>query len=131
VRLVFGADSGDGGGRIGRHRRPHTGEHSDVSLADLRSRRAAVIGTEMDLQLEAVRSAADGLWQRATIREDALTALLESSGSLAVRAKEVASQHKISVRTLCRWLARYRDTAQTSALIAHPRSSIRRTSARC
>src|ERR1035441_6410933 len=98
-----------------------TGAHSDVSLADLRSRPTAVIGTQIDVQLEAVRSAPDGLWQRATIRENALTALLEGSGSLAARAKEVATQHKISVRTLYRWLARYRDAAQTSALIAHVR----------
>ncbi len=98
-----------------------TGEHSDVSLADLRSRPAAAIATQMDVQLEAVRSVSDALWQRATRREDALTALLKGSGSLAERAKEVAGQHKISVRTLYRWLARYRDTAQTSALIAHAR----------
>jgi len=96
-----------------------TGEHSEVSLADLRSRQAGVIGTHMDAQLEAVRSTGDGLWQRATDREDALTALLEGRGPLAGRAKEVAGQHQVSVRTLYRWLARYRDTSQTSALIAH------------
>jgi hypothetical protein len=39
-----------------------TGAHNDVSLADLRSRPTAVIGTQIDVQLEAVRSAPDGLW---------------------------------------------------------------------
>jgi putative transposase len=98
-----------------------TGEHSEVSLADLRSRQAGDIGTHMDAQLEAVRSTGDSLWQRATDREDALAALLEGKGPVAGRAKAVAEQHQVSVRTLYRWLARYRDTSQTSALIDHAR----------
>ncbi len=98
-----------------------TGEHSEVSLADLRSRQVGVVGAHMDAQLESVRCTIDDLWQRATDRENAVAALLEGKGPLAGRAKAVAGQHRVSVRTLYRWLARYRDTSQTSALIAHAR----------
>ncbi len=47
--------------------------------------------------------------------------LLNDRGPLAQRAALTASQQKVCVRTVYRWLARYRDTSQMSALIAHRR----------
>ena len=98
-----------------------TGEHSNVSLSDLRGRPASLAQANIDAHLEVARASGEVPWRRATVREDALTALLEGTGLLAPRAKEVAQIYRVSVRTLYRWLARYRDTAQTSALIPHAR----------
>ncbi len=75
----------------------------------------------MDTQAEVGRDASDAVWQSAAGREAALTNLLNDRGPLAQRAALTASQQKVCVRTVYRWLARYRDTRQTSAVIAHRR----------
>jgi putative transposase len=98
-----------------------SGEHREVSLADLSSRQSGAIGVALDTQDEVGRDASDAVWQNAAGRELALTGLLNHSGPLAPRAALAASQQQVSVRTVYRWLARYRDTSQTSALIAHRR----------
>jgi putative transposase len=98
-----------------------SGEHREVTLADLSSRQSGAIGVALDTQAEVGRDASDAVWQSAAGREAALTDLLNDRGPLAQRAALTASQQKVCVRTVYRWLARYRDTSQTSALIAHRR----------
>jgi len=98
-----------------------SGEHREVTLADLSSRQSGAVGVALDTQAEVGRVASDAVWQSAAGREAALTNLLNDSGPLAQRAALTASQQKVCVRTVYRWLARYRDTSQTSALITHPR----------
>jgi hypothetical protein len=98
-----------------------TEECGNVSLADLRGRPAVAVPTLIDAQLDASRSSNEMPWLRATVREDALTALLEENGSPPPRAEEVAQTYRVSVRTLYQWPARYRDTALTAAVLPHAR----------
>jgi len=97
-----------------------TAEMSDLPLASLQARSSIEIGSPVDGHLEASRSTKDIPWQRASTREQALTALFDGSGPWGERAQGIAKSYGITKRTLYRWLALYRDVAVTSSLIPRP-----------
>jgi hypothetical protein len=72
-------------------------------------------GVALDTQAEVGRGACDAVWQSGAGREAALTNLLNDRGPLVQRAALTVSQQTVCVRTVYRWLARYRDTSQSSA----------------
>jgi hypothetical protein len=84
----------------------------------LRGRSAVANGASIDAHLELTRASTDVAWQRAATREHALAALFEGSGPWGPRASDIAKSIGITRRTLYRWLARYRDAAATSSLVA-------------
>ena len=94
-----------------------SGEHREVTLADLSSRQSGAVGVALDTQAEVGRDASDAVWQSAAGREAALTNLLNDSGPLAQRAALTASQQKVCVRTVYRWLASVKRSKTVTARI--------------
>ena len=94
-----------------------TGEYDDVNLAALRARATTSDMAVTNSRLETNRSVWDPRWQAASARERTLSMLFEGQGSWAARVLHAAQTHSVSRRTVYRWLARYRDVAQTTSLI--------------
>ena len=59
-----------------------SGEHREVTLADLSSRQSGAVGVALDTQAEVGRDASDAVWQSAAAREAALTDLLNDVSHL-------------------------------------------------
>jgi transposase-like protein len=91
-----------------------TGESSEVSRSSLRGHLAVADGASIDAHLEITRASTGVAWGQAATREQALGALFEGAGSWGQRASDIAKSIGITRRTLYRWLARYRDAAETS-----------------
>ncbi len=63
--------------------------------------------------------ATDSQWELARLREEAIAAI-DSTGDITEQAQRVAATLGVSLRTVFRWLALYRETPQTSSLLPRP-----------
>ena len=60
--------------------------------------------------------ASDSRWELARLREE-LIAGIDSTGEVTEQAQRVAANLGVSIRTVFRWLALYREAPQTSSLL--------------
>jgi len=63
--------------------------------------------------------ASDSRWELARLREEVIAGI-DSTGEVTEQAQRVAANLGVSIRTVFRWLALYREAPQTSSLLPRP-----------
>lgn len=92
----------------------------DVLVRDLRGLPSLSIA-ELNQRNDVLGTADSPSWTKAQRRETVIQEALQKSGSATAVAAVAASKLGVSTRTVCRLIARYTTSAQTTSLVCHPR----------